>query len=465
MSETTAVDYSKTQSLVEGGKKGRQLDDAIAAPTEKKPPRQWYILLSITLSMLSVGIFCIVDTLYYGTGEWGNNSPVYWGFPIVNFVFWIGIGHAGTLISAVLFLFRQWWRNSIARAAEAMTVFAVVCAMIFPIMHTGRPWLAHYLLPYPNERRIWTNFLSPLEWDVFAVSTYGMVSFVFWYVGLIPDFAVLRDRMRVNTWLGVVKKTIYRILSWGWNNSNRHWQHYERVYLILAGFATPLVFSVHTIVSFDFATSVIPGWHTTIFPPYFVAGAVFSGFAMVVTVMTIIRYAYNLQDVITINTLEKVNKILMATGLMVGYAYAMEFFISWYGQNPAESFVFFNRAFGPNSAGYWTMVCCNVISPQIYWFRYCRRSIPIMFAVSIMVNIGMWFERYTIVVSSLSRDYLPSSWGHYQFTLIDAGLLLGSFGLFFTLVLLFSRLIPVVAMSEIKAIADGAQPSHHGDEH
>lgn len=459
------IDFSKPTVWVGGGMTSAQLDDAIAAPMEKFPPSRWFIAISITLGMLMTGVISILITAYYGVGMWGNNNPVFWGFPIINFVFWIGIGHAGTLISAVLFLFRQWWRNSIARAAEAMTVFAVVCAMVFPVIHTGRPWLAHYLLPYPSERNLWTNFTSPLEWDVFAVSTYGTVSFVFWYVGLIPDFGIMRDRTDGSTFLGAVKKTIYSFFSWGWSNSNRHWQHYERAYLILAGFATPLVFSVHTIVSFDFATSVIPGWHTTIFPPYFVAGAVFSGFAMVVTVMTIVRWVFHLEDVITIDTLEKVCKVLMATGLMVGYAYGIEFFIAWYGQNPAESFVFFNRAFGPNSAGYWTMVICNVISPQLFWFKKCRRSIAVMFIVAIFVNIGMWYERYTIVVSSLSRDYLPSSWDAFNFTRYDVAILIGSFGLFFTLVLLFTRTLPVVAMAEIKGVAENNQPSHHGDEH
>lgn len=459
------VDFSKNMPIVENNTTSAQLDDMIAAPMERFPDYRWWLCFLAALSLLGFGAFCLTRTFLFGIGEWGNNNPVYWAFDIVNFVFWIGIGHAGTLISAVLFLFRQWWRNSIARAAEAMTVFAVICAMIFPVIHTGRPWLAHYLIPYPSERNLWTNFTSPLEWDVFAVSTYGTVSFVFWYVGLIPDFGVMRDRTKITTFLSKVRKYIYTILSWGWVNSNRHWQHYERTYLILAGFATPLVFSVHTVVSFDFATSVIPGWHTTIFPPYFVAGAVFSGFAMVVSVMTLVRWAYHLEDVITINTLEKVNKILMATGLMVGYAYGMEFFIAWYGQNPNESFVFYNRAFGPNSLGYWAMVSCNVISPQIFWFRKARRSILIMSIVAIFVNIGMWYERYTIIVSSLSRDYLPSSWDRYEFTYIDLGLLLGSFGLFFTLVLLFTRFLPVVAMSEIKAVAENNQPTHHGDDH
>ncbi|MEW6651990.1 MAG: NrfD/PsrC family molybdoenzyme membrane anchor subunit, partial [Bacteroidota bacterium] len=364
-------------------------------------------------------------------------------------------GHAGTLISAILFLFRQKWRTGIARFAEGMTIFAVMTAMLFPALHVGRPWLAGYLFPYPNQHSIWVNFTSPLLWDVFAVSTYFTVSLIFWYVGLIPDFATLRERTTSK-----VKYVIYSIFSLGWRFSNRHWQHYEMVYLILAGFATPLVLSVHTIVSFDFAVSIIPGWHTTIFPPYFVAGAVFSGFAMVQNVLIFVRKIFNYEHIITLDTLDKMNKIMMLTGSMVGYAYAMEFFIAWYSGVQAESFAFFNRALGPYAWAYWIMVTCNVITPQLFWFKKVRRSIPIMFVVAVFVNIGMWFERFVIIVTSLSRDYLPSSWAYYTPTLVDGMILLGSFGFFFTWILLFTKGLPVVSIAEVKAVVEGAQPSH-----
>jgi molybdopterin-containing oxidoreductase family membrane subunit len=389
---------------------------------------------------------------------WGNNQPVGWAFGIINFVFWVGIGHAGTLISAILFLLRQKWRTGIARFAEAMTIFAVICAGLFPIIHTGRPWLAGYLLPYPNEHGLWVNFNSPLIWDVFAVSTYFTVSLIFWYVGLIPDFATLRDRSTDK-----IKKVIYSVFSLGWRHSNRHWQHYEKAYMILAGLATPLVLSVHTVVSFDFATAVIPGWHSTIFPPYFVAGAIFSGFAMVVTCLLFLRKVFHLEHIITMNHLDNMNKIILATGMMVGYGYAMELFMAWYSGNHFERFVFLNRAFGPYAWAYWTMISCNVLLPQLFWFRKIRRSIPLMLFIVIFVNVGMWFERFVIIVTSLHRDFLPSSWRMYTPTLVDLGILLGSFGLFFTLVLLFTRTVPVVSMAEVKAVIHGAQPTHSGD--
>jgi molybdopterin-containing oxidoreductase family membrane subunit len=427
---------------------------------DTRPNKKFFIALSISLSALLLGAVCLALSFYYGTGLWGNNQPVAWGFPIVNFVFWVGIGHAGTLISAILFLLRQKWRTGIARFAEAMTIFAVMCAGIFPIIHTGRPWLAGYLMPYPNQHGLWVNFTSPLVWDVFAVSVYFTVSFVFWYTGLIPDFATLRDRTASK-----IKKAVYSTFSLGWRHSNRHWQHYEKAYVILAGFATPLVLSVHTIVSFDFAVSIMPGWHTTIFPPYFVAGAIFSGFAMVVTVLVFVRKIFDLQKIITIDHLEKMNKVILATGMMVGYAYGMEFFIAWYSGVEVEQFVFINRAFGPYAWAYWIMVSCNVLSPQLFWFRKIRRSIPLMIIIVIFVNVGMWFERFVIVVTSLHRDFLPSSWGYYTPTFYDLGILIGSFGLFFTLVILFTKMLPVVSISEIKAVADGAQPSRHGGKH
>jgi molybdopterin-containing oxidoreductase family membrane subunit len=454
------IDYSKELPLIQGRLSLGELEDLIAKPMSEKPTKKYYIALSITLSLLSFGAICLGLTFYYGIGLWGNNQPVGWAFDIVNFVFWVGIGHAGTLISAILFLLRQKWRTAIARFAEAMTIFAVMCAGIFPAIHTGRPWLDGWLLPYPNQHGLWVNFTSPLLWDVFAVSTYFTVSLVFWYIGLIPDLAVMRDRTE-----GKIKKFFYSLFSLGWRHSHRNWQHYEKSYVILAGFATPLVLSVHTIVSFDFAVSIMPGWHTTIFPPYFVAGAIFSGFAMVVTVLVFVRKVFDLENIITINHLEKMNKVILATGMMVGYAYAMEFFVAWYSGVKFEQFVFINRAFGPYAWAYWIMVSCNVIFPQLFWFKKIRRSIPFMMTIVILVNVGMWFERFVITVTSLHRDFLPSSWGYYTPTLYDFGLLLGSFGLFFTLVLLFVKALPVVAISEIKSVAEGAQPTHHGGDH
>jgi molybdopterin-containing oxidoreductase family membrane subunit len=393
-----------------------------------------------------------------GLGVLGLNQPNGWGVFIVNFVFWVGIGHAGTLISAILFLFRQKWRTAINRSAEAMTIFAVMTALLFPLIHTGRPWLAAFwLLPYPNQRQLWVNFRSPLLWDVFAVSTYFTVSAVFWFIGLIPDLATIRDRAK-----HPVRKWVYTILSMGWRGNNKAWQHYEKAYLIFAGLSTPLVLSVHTIVSFDFAVSQIPGWHTTIFPPYFVAGAIFSGFAMVVTLMVIMREVFQLKDYVTLDHLEKMNKVILATGMMVGYAYACEFFIAWYSGNPFETFTFVNRAFGPYWWAYWIMAICNVIIPQVFWFKKARRSVPIMFVVSLFVNIGMWFERFVITVTSLHRDFLPSSWRYYVPTLYDWAITLGSFGFFFTLFLLFVRFLPVIAMSEVKGVMPTGKENHHG---
>jgi molybdopterin-containing oxidoreductase family membrane subunit len=449
------LDYSKELSVIEGRPALREIDEIISKPLNTKPDKKYFIALLITLSMVGIGAVSLGLSFYYGTGLWGNNNPVGWGLPIVNFVFWVGIGHAGTLISAILFLLRQRWRNGIARFAEGMTIFAVMTAGIFPLIHVGRPWLAGYLFPYPNQHSIWVNFTSPLLWDVFAVSTYFTVSFIFWFVGLIPDFATLRAQTTSK-----IKKIIYSVTSLGWRHSNRHWQHYEMVYLILAGFATPLVLSVHTIVSFDFAVSIMPGWHTTIFPPYFVAGAVFSGFAMVQNVLIFIRKIFNYEHIITLDTLEKMNKVILFTGMLVGYAYGMEFFIAWYSGVQAEQFTFINRAFGPYSWAYWIMVSCNVIFPQLFWIKKIRRTIPVMFVIAVLVNVGMWFERFVITVTSLSRDYLPSSWAYYKPTLVDAGILIGSFGFFFTFILLFTKTLPVVSIAEVKAVAEGSQPSH-----
>lgn len=451
------IDYSKEAPVVAGRLTLAEIEELVAKPLDTKPDKKYFIALSIAVGALMIGAISLALSFYWGLGLWGNNQPIGWAFDIVNFVFWVGIGHAGTLISAILFLLRQKWRTGIARFAEAMTIFAVMCAGLFPAIHTGRPWLDGYLLPYPNQHSLWVNFTSPLLWDVFAVSTYFTVSLVFWYIGLIPDFATLRDRTSSK-----IKKTIYSIFSLGWRHSSRHWQHYEKSYMLLAGFATPLVLSVHTIVSFDFAVSILPGWHTTIFPPYFVAGAIFSGFAMVVTVLVFVRKVFDLENIITMDHLDKMNKVILATGMMVGYAYGMEFFIAWYSGVQAEQFVFVNRAFGPYAWAYWIMVSCNVIFPQLFWFRRFRRSIPVMMVVVILVNVGMWFERFVITVTSLHRDFLPSSWGYYVPTLYDFGLLIGSFGLFFTLVILFTKTLPVVSISEVKAVAEGAQPAHHG---
>ncbi len=441
--------------LVPSGTSAQDLDDSISRPLESFPTRLWWIAISLTGSTLLFYGYCVYRTLVDGIGVWGLNNPVGWGFAIVNFVFWIGIGHAGTLISAILFLFRQTWRTGIARFAEAMTLFAVLCAMQFPLLHTGRPWLAAYwLLPYPNHNGVWPNFRSPLEWDVFAVSTYGIVSLLFWYTGLIPDLAVIRDRAK-----HPLRKAIYGFLSLGWNGSNRAWTHYEKAYLLFAGLATPLVVSVHSIVSFDFAAGVVPGWHTTIFPPYFVAGAIFSGFAMVATLIIILRKVFKLKGLISDNHLEVMNKIALATSLMIGYAYAIEFFTAWYSGVLYEKYVFLNRALGPYAWAYWTMVSCNVLVPQLLWFKKIRRSAWLMYPIILLINVGMWFERFVITVTSLHRDYLPTSWDYYTPTWVDLGLLAGSFGLFLTLILLFARFLPTISIAELKAVALSKQSS------
>lgn len=407
----------------------------------------WYVAFMISVAVTGVLFLSIGYLIVTGVGVWGNNSPVFWGFPIVNFVFWIGIGHAGTLISAILFLLRQKWRTSINRFAEAMTIFAVSCAGIFPAIHVGRIWLVYWLAPYPNQMDVWPNFRSPLLWDVFAVSTYATVSLLFWYLGMIPDLATLRDRAT-----GKLRQIAYGAFALGWRGSARQWHVYERAYLILAALATPLVLSVHSVVSFDFAVSQVPGWHTTIFPPYFVVGAIFSGFAMVITLMVPARAFFGLKELVTMRHLENINKILLATSCIVGYAYSVEFFIAWYGGNEAEQFAFINRATGPYAWAYWTMVTCNVFVPQLLWFKKCRTTPWMMFIVAILVNVGMWFERFVIIVISLTRDFLPSSWGEFIPTKIDILMLLGSFGLFFTLFLLFCRYLPMVAMAEVKAV-------------
>ena len=438
--------------LVANNPSYHDLTEKISSITEAKvfeTPTKYWITLAGTGSIVLLLGAMLTYLVATGIGVWGNNKPVGWAWDITNFVFWIGIGHAGTLISAILFLFRQKWRTSINRSAEAMTIFAVMCAGLFPLFHTGRPWRAAYwLFPIPNtDLNLWQNFRSPLIWDVFAVSTYFTISALFWFTGLVPDLATLRDRAT-----GKARQLIFGFLSLGWRGSARHWRNYEAGYMILAGLSTPLVLSVHSVVSFDFATSVIPGWHTTIFPPYFVAGAIFSGFACVMTLLIIARWTLNLQELITIKHLENMNKIILVTGSIVGYAYCTEFFIAWYSGNPYERFTFLNRAFGPYWWAYWMMFSCNVFSPQVFWFKKLRRNVPFMFVMSIVVNIGMWFERFVIIAVSLTRDFLPSSWGEFHPTWIDIGTFVGTIGLFLTLFLIFARFLPMIAISEVKGV-------------
>ena len=440
-------------ALLRGEPTFQGVTEAVARPVEWKPPTGWYVALGLSLALLGVFGVSIAWLVWEGVGIWGNNIPVGWGWPIVNFVFWVGIGHAGTLISAVLFLVRQKWRTSINRSAEAMTIFAVMCALVFPTIHTGRPWLVYWMLPIPNQMSMWPQFRSPLMWDVFAVSIYGTVSVLFWYLGLIPDLATIRDRATTR-----IRKFAYGFFALGWRGSLRHWQHYERAYLLLAGLATPLVLSVHSVVSFDFAVSQLPGWHTTIFPPYFVAGAIFSGLAMVITLMVICRVAFKLEHVINLLHFDRMAKLILATGSMVGLAYGTEFFIAWYSGNPFEFFAFINRAMGPYAWAYWIMISCNVLSPQVFWFKKLRTHIPTLFVVSILVNIGMWFERFVIVVTSLHRDFLPANWAYFSPTVWDVATLLGSFGLFFTMFCLFVRFLPMVAISEVKGVLPQAHP-------
>lgn len=449
----------KEAPLVLGNKTHKQVTEDICQLVERPPSKGFWALLMTSKLFLLWFLFTMGMIVTFGMGLMGVNSPVGWGTDIITFVFWIGIGHAGTLISAILFLFRQKWRTSIARTAEAMTVFAVMTAGLFPLLHTGRPWLAHWLLPYPNQRgALWVNFRSPLLWDVFAVSTYALVSMTFWYLGLVPDLATVRDRAK-----NKIRKFIYGVLSLGWRGTARNWNHYEMVYMLLAGLSTPLVLSVHSIVSFDFAVAHLPGWHTTIFPPYFVAGAIFSGFAMVITLMSILRIVLpHFKDYVTINHMEVINKIIMTTGLIVGYSYASEFFIAWYSGHAAEQYAFINRAFGPYWWSYWIMVSCNVIIPQIFWWKKMRRNLVVMFIVSIFVNIGMFFERYVIVITSLHRDFLPSSWGMFHFTMYDIGAIFGSFGLFFTLFLIYIRVFPSISIAEVKPVLEvGRKKKEH----
>lgn len=450
-------DMPRTE-LVENHRDFNWITEKVCGIVEGPAPKWWWICFGVaafTSLFTFIGLVYLVST---GVGVWGLANPINWGWAIVNFVFWIGIGHAGTLISAILCLLKQKWRTSINRPAEAMTIFAVMCAGIFPLFHVGRIWYGWWLFPLPNANRIWPNFRSPLEWDVFAVSTYFTVSLLFWYMGMIPDLATVRDRAKhgARKW----RKWFYGFLSMGWRASNRHWSNFEMAYLLLAGLSTPLVLSVHTIVSFDFAVSLLPGWHTTIFPPYFVAGAIFSGFAMVLSLMLPIRAVCKLHDLVTLHHITNMCKIILATGSMVGYGYAMEFFIAWYSGNPYEGFAFINRAFGQYAWAYWIMITCNVICPQLFWFKTIRRNVALVWIICAFVNVGMWFERFVIVVTSLANDFLPSSWGYYSPTVVDIFTFFGTFGFFSVLFLLFVRYIPMMAIAEIKAVTPQGDPYH-----
>ena len=435
------------EPLISGKKTYAKITDDISRPMAGKPGKLWYLGITIAGLAALAGAIATFITIWWGIGSWGENRTVGWAWDITNFVWWVGIGHAGTFISAILLLFRQKWRTSINRSAEAMTLIAIACAGFYPLIHMGRLLLGFFIFPYPNTRGIWVNFNSPLLWDVFAITTYFLVSLLFWYVGLIPDLGSIRDRA-----IGKIRKFIYGLLSFGWTGSARHWSRHESLSLILAGLAAPLVLSVHSIVSMDFATSVIPGWHTTIFPPYFVSGAIFSGFAMVLTLLIVTRKALNLEDYITVNHVESMNKIIIATGSIVGIAYLTELFMSWYSGNPYERFTFINRAMGPYAWAYWIMMTCNVFSPQLLWIKKLRRNLVFTFILSIFINIGMWFERFVIIVTSLHRDYLPSSWTMYSPTYVEVSLFIGTLGVFFTLFLLFIRVFPVIAIAEVKTV-------------
>jgi len=448
--------------LVQNNRDSAWITEKVSVIVEERTPIWWWISFLIFSPLALFGLFCIGYQISNGVGVWGENHPNGWAWDITNFVFWIGIGHAGTLISAILFLTRQKWRTSINRAAEAMTLFAVICAGIFPGIHVGRVWMAWFLAPVPNAQGIWPNFRSPLLWDVFAVSTYFTVSVLFWYTGLVPDLATLRDRAKTR-----VSKYLYGVFALGWRGSNRQWRHYEMAYLLLAGLSTPLVLSVHSVVSFDFATSILPGWHTTIFPPYFVAGAIFGGFAMVLTILLPARLLYpQLDDLITRQHVDKMSKIILLTGSIVGYAYLTELFMAWYSGNPYEKFTFFNARLGLEGKGYyaWAYYCmmfCNVIAPQLFWIKSMRTHYIAVFAVCMLVNIGMWFERFVIIVTSLAQDFLPSSWGHYSPSWVEIWTFIGTFGIFLSLFLLFMRFLPMIAMSEVKIVLPEADPHKH----
>lgn len=442
--------------LIEGRKTYESITSSILSPMMNKASKTWYLGMTISTLAMTFGLIMIGWTVWQGIGTWGENRTVGWAFEITTFVWWIGIGHAGTFISAILLLFRQRWRNSINRSAEAMTIFAVICAALFPLIHLGRPLLTFFIFPYPNTRGLWINFNSPLVWDVFAISTYFTISLVFWYVGLIPDIGTLRDKIKKG-----VKKSIYSFLSFGWKGSARHWHRHEITSIMLAAIATPLVLSVHSIVSMDFASAIVPGWHTTIFPPYFVAGAIYSGFAMVLTLLIITRKAMHLEDFITVGHIENMNKILIATGSIVALAYMTEMFMSWYSGVQYEQYAFMNRATGPYAWAYWIMISCNVVSAQLLWIKKLRTNLMFTFFLSIVINIGMWFERFVIIVTSLHRDYLTSSWTMYKPTIVELGLLIGTLGIFFTAFFLFIRVFPVISIFEEKTIMKSTGEEQH----
>src|SRR5213594_1093072 len=442
-----------TPPIIGPGHNYRTLTEKISGIVlDRKAPIEWFLLFGVGFVGSVTLLFALIYLLAKGVGIWGINIPVGWGFAIVNFVWWIGIGHAGTLISAILLLLRQEWRTSINRFAEAMTLFAVACAGLFPLLHLGRPWLAYWLFPYPNTMGVWPQFRSPLMWDVFAVSTYATVSAIFWFVGLIPDFATLRDRAKSKAF-----QIVYGMLAMGWRGSARHWHRYEMAYLLLAGLATPLVLSVHTIVSFDFAVGIIPGWHATIFPPYFVAGAIYAGFAMVLLLTIPLRKVYGLESFITMRHMHNMAKVMLATGLIVAYGYVIEAFFGWYSGNGYEHFMIWNRMHGPYAPYYWTLILCNGLTPQFLWFKKIRSNLLLLWLISIVVSIGMWLERFVIVVTSLHRDFLPSSWGFYKPTQWDWAMFIGTIGFFLALVFLFIRFLPMSSIFEMRTILPEAE--------
>jgi molybdopterin-containing oxidoreductase family membrane subunit len=452
--DNTVDDPRRRAPLVTGGLDFAGVTDNVSRIATTKPTLLWWIGF-LWLSCMAAGFFTFIGYLFVtGVGIWGNNQPISWGFPIINFVFWVGIGHAGTLISAILFLFRQNWRTSINRFAEAMTIFAVVCAGIFPAIHVGRPWLAFWLFPYPNQMAMWPQFRSPLLWDVFAVSTYASVSLLFWYTGMVPDIATLRDKAKSR-----IGQIFYSFLSLGWTGSARHWHRFEKAYLLLAALCTPLVLSVHSVVSFDFAVAQMPGWHTTVFPPYFVAGAIYGGFAMVLTLAIPCREWLGLKHIITMRHIINCAKVMLGTGMIVCYAYSIEFFTAWYSGHHFEQFVFRNRPLGNYMPGFWLMVFCNCIGPQVMWIKKCRENLWWIMFAAMCVNVGMWFERFVITVTSLSRDFLPGSWAQFHPTWVDICMFACSFGLFGSLFFLFLKFLPVIAISEVKTVMPAA---HHG---
>lgn len=468
MSKMTAVpemdqadilrDIDVSEPLIHPSQDSGTITDKVSSDVlTKKSPKGLLLGLFISFVLVMVLFFAIGYLFLRGVGIWGIKIPIAWGFAIVNFVWWIGIGHAGTLISAILLLLAQRWRNSINRFAEAMTLFAVSCAGLFPVLHLGRPWVLYWLLPLPETMKLWPQFRSPLVWDVFAVSTYFTISLIFWFVGLIPDLATMRDQAK-RKWIQLV----YGVLAMGWRGSARHWHRYETTYLLLAGLATPLVVSVHSVVSLDFAVSILPGWHTTIFPPYFVAGAIYSGFAMVLTLVIPVRRVYHLEDFITTRHLDNMAKVMLATGVIVAYGYLMETFFAWYGQNKFDLYMMLNRLAGPYRGAYWLLILCNILIPQLLWIRSVRRSPVPLFLISIVVNIGMWLERYVIVITSLHRDFLPSSWGMYYPTIWDIATLAGTMGLFLGLMFLFIRLMPMISMFELRSLlpSNGSRTEH-----